>query len=256
MSRHSMPASARARRMAIAPMSIPVRSPKRPNGCSPTPTIVTSTVSPPRGGSRRRTLIDRAEGERHEFVAIVVGAERHEHELHGHADPQAVRRGETRLDLHLVGELHVADAVRHESATCGSGVWRRGGWELLGRPRPEPAAPRQQVLRHLRRRAARARVLSREGDDPARGTPAPYEPGLLGGPREAASRHGDPSHYPYSGRSASERRRLLGFLLTGGRRPEENMDILSKNVNSIASLLRFRRGARGRSPAEPSDRTV
>src|SRR5262249_1588187 len=229
MSRHSTPASARARRIAIAPMSIPVRSPKRPKGCSPTPTIATSTVCPPRGGSRRRPLIDRAEGERHDFVAILVGAERHEHELHGHADPQAVGRGEARLDLHLAGELHVADAVRHERGPCGSGVWRRGGWELLGRPRPEPAAPRQPVHRHLRRRATGARVLRREGDDPARGTPAPYEPRLLGGPREDAFRYGDPSHYPNSGRSASERRRLVGFLLTGRRRPEEHMDILSNH---------------------------
>src|SRR5215470_19262736 len=47
MSRHATPASASARRMAAAPMSIPVRSAKRPNGCSPTPTIATSTVSPP-----------------------------------------------------------------------------------------------------------------------------------------------------------------------------------------------------------------
>src|SRR5262249_37479354 len=220
MSRHSTPASASARRMAIAPMSIPVRSPKRPNGCSPTPTMATSTVSPPRGDSRRRPFVDRSEGERHELVAILVGAERHEHELHGHADPQAVRRGETRLDLHLVGELHVADAVRNESFTCGSGVWRRGGWELLGRPRPEPAARRQQVLRHPWRRTARARVLRREGDDPARGTPTPDEPRLVGGPCEDAFRYGYPGHYPHSGRSASERRRLRG--------PEENMDILSK----------------------------
>src|SRR5262245_29557863 len=52
MSRHVTPASASARRMAIAPMSIPVRSAKRPNGWSPTPTIATSIPSP-RSRSRR-----------------------------------------------------------------------------------------------------------------------------------------------------------------------------------------------------------
>src|SRR5262245_43993418 len=123
MSRHPTPASARARRMAIAPMSIPVRSAKRPNGCSPTPTVATSTASPPLQRSNEGA---RAAGgpecERHDLVAIVVGTERHQHELHFHARPQACRLGETRLDPDSVGELHVADPVRYEGIPGWPGV--------------------------------------------------------------------------------------------------------------------------------------
>src|SRR4249920_319579 len=100
MSRHSTPASARARRMAIAPMSIPVRSLKRPNGCNPTPTIATSICCPPRRPSARAA--DRPECERHDLVAIAVGAKRHQYELHVHADLQALDLSEARLDAHLV----------------------------------------------------------------------------------------------------------------------------------------------------------
>src|SRR5262245_9228525 len=115
MSRHSTPASARARRMAIAPMSIPVRSPKRPNGCNPTPPIATSTSSPPSGRSYAEVRSGHGpERERHDLVAIVVGAVRYQHQLHVDADPQPLRRREARLDPHLIGEFHVADPVRHE----------------------------------------------------------------------------------------------------------------------------------------------
>ncbi len=81
--------------------------------------------------------------------------------------------GEARLDLHLVGEFDVADTEGNEVAARRSRVRRRRRWEFLGRPRPEPAPPRQQVFGHLGRRAARARVLRGKGDDPALGTPAP-----------------------------------------------------------------------------------
>src|SRR5215831_11295310 len=120
MSRHSTPASARARRMAIAPMSIPVRSAKRPNGCNPTPTIATSTASPPPGRSyagARATEWLECEG--HDLVAIVVGAEWHQHELHVDADPQTLRCREARLHPHLAGELHIADPVGHEGGAGG-----------------------------------------------------------------------------------------------------------------------------------------
>src|SRR5262245_34732627 len=115
MSRHSTLASASARRMAIAPMSIPVRSPKRPKGCSPTPTMATSISFPPRRRSwTRARSADRPKCERHDLVAVLVGAERDEHELHLHADSEALRLREARLDPHLAAELHVADAVGHE----------------------------------------------------------------------------------------------------------------------------------------------
>src|SRR5436190_13786306 len=109
MSRHSTLASASARRIAIAPMSIAVRSGKRPNGWSPTPMIATSfDMSVP--------LPDGRERERHDLVAVVVGVERHEHELHVHADLE--RRGvglrEPGLDLHLAGKLDVPHTERHE----------------------------------------------------------------------------------------------------------------------------------------------
>src|SRR5262245_3389565 len=98
MSLHCTPASASALRMATAPISIPVVSPKRPNGWSPTPTMATS-IYPllvlrtgalgPRCVASRDTrlaatplllicsdLLDRSERERHDLVAVVVGAER------------------------------------------------------------------------------------------------------------------------------------------------------------------------------------
>src|SRR4029079_12837038 len=105
MSRHCTPASASARRMAIAPMSIPVRSLKRPNGCNPTPTIATSMCCLLAAYAGARSA-DRPECERHDLVAIVVGTERHQHELHVHADPQPLGLSEARLDSHLVAELH------------------------------------------------------------------------------------------------------------------------------------------------------
>src|SRR3954469_10332484 len=45
MSRHSIPASASARRIATAPISMAVVSPNRPNGCNPTPMIATPSLA-------------------------------------------------------------------------------------------------------------------------------------------------------------------------------------------------------------------
>src|SRR6185436_12896710 len=97
------------------------------------------------------------------------------------------------LDSHLA-ELHVADAVRDESISRRSevrGRWRR---KLLRGPGPQVAAPRQQMLRHIGGRTARARVLDRECDDLARGAPAADQLRCLGGPCENALRHWDSSH--------------------------------------------------------------
>src|SRR5262249_14703060 len=110
MSRHSTPASASARRMAIAPMSIPVRSAKRPNGCSPTPMIATSTWPP------ACLCSCRSERERHDVVAIAVRSRRHQYQLHVHADPKPLGLRQARLDAHLAAELHVTDTVRDEGS--------------------------------------------------------------------------------------------------------------------------------------------
>src|SRR5262245_25677490 len=110
MSLHCTPASASALRIATAPISIPVVSPKRPNGWSPTPTIATSIVMTTSSSG------DGSERERHDLVAVVVGAERDDRQLHLDAVAQRrrVRFGEARLHLHLAWQLHVADAERNE----------------------------------------------------------------------------------------------------------------------------------------------
>src|ERR1041384_4435905 len=107
MSFHSTPASARARRIAIAPISMPVTPGNRPNGCSPTPMTATSLVT--------SSLLDGPERERDHVVAIFVGAQRHEHELHLHAVAQHGGIGGREPALHLdVAEVDVAHAERHK----------------------------------------------------------------------------------------------------------------------------------------------
>src|SRR3954469_23242200 len=105
MSRHSTPAFARACRIATAPISIAVVSPNRPKGCSPTPMIATSSTAVPLSAHRPKR-------ESHHVVAVVVAAEGHDHQLHLHSDAQ--RRGiglrQPRFDLHLIGQLDVANA--------------------------------------------------------------------------------------------------------------------------------------------------
>src|SRR5262249_48013992 len=133
-------------------------------------------------------LIDRRERERHDLVGVVA-AEGHDDELHLHTDLQAcgVGLGEPRLDLHVT-EVDVADAERNEVPAAGAGErWRRR-WEVLRRPRPEPAAPGEQVLGHLRRRAPRARALRGEGHHATRSTPAADELRLVRGPGEEVVR--------------------------------------------------------------------
>src|SRR5262249_61556668 len=99
-----MPASVSARRIATAPMSMPVTPSKRPKGWSPTPMIATSEVM-------LIPSVHRPERERHDLVGV-VGAERHDDELHLHADLQPFRvgLGETGLDLHVT-EVDVAHAA-------------------------------------------------------------------------------------------------------------------------------------------------
>src|SRR5215472_12906127 len=103
MSRHSTPASARARRIAIAPISIAVTPANRPNGCKPTPMMATSATSIPVSSLvcalGDGCSADRAKREGHDFVPVLVGAVRHDHELHLHAVLQPIGTGlrETRL---------------------------------------------------------------------------------------------------------------------------------------------------------------
>src|SRR5262245_54508114 len=134
MSRQASPASASAWRIAIAPISMPVTPAKRPNGCNPTPTIATSTAMLLYSPRCRRGSGHGPEREGDDLVALLVAAERHQHELHVHADPQPLRLRETRLDLQLVRKLHVADAVRNEGVARRSGIRRRRRRKVLGRP--------------------------------------------------------------------------------------------------------------------------
>ena len=110
--------AASARRIATAPISIPVVSPKRPKGWRPTPMIATSLVM-------RAPLLHRPERERHDLVAVVVGAERHDDELHLHADLEGidVGLGESCLDFH-VAEIDVADSKPHKTFAARARVGR------------------------------------------------------------------------------------------------------------------------------------
>ena len=105
-----------------------------------------------------------------------------EHELLG------ISLGEAGLHLHLARELDVADAERNERFAARSCVRRRWRREVLRRPRPEPAAPREELLRHVGARTARARALRGERDDPARGASAPDQLRIVARPGEHAFR--------------------------------------------------------------------
>ena len=104
--------------------------------------------------------------------------------------------GEARLHLHLAGQLDVADAerartprpsARRTAATAaGSPAWST--------PTAGPAAA-SRCSAIVGRRAARARVLRREGDDPARRAAAPDQLRLVARPREDAFRHRDLRHH-------------------------------------------------------------
>src|SRR3954454_20671156 len=133
MSRHCTPASARARRIATAPMSMPDIPSKRPNGCSPTPMIATSSIS-----ASRLSACDGAKREGHDLGAVVLGAERHDDQLHlgpGHELLRVVG-GEPGLDLELARQLDVADAVGDEGLAGGPRVRRRRRRKALDSPGP------------------------------------------------------------------------------------------------------------------------
>src|SRR4051794_35083958 len=117
MSRHCTPASARARRIATAPMSMPDMPSKRPNGCSPTPMMATSSIATPLSAGRR-------EREGHDLGAVVVGAERYDDQLHLAPRHELLRVGgrEPGFHLELARQLDIADAEGHEVLPGGSRV--------------------------------------------------------------------------------------------------------------------------------------
>src|SRR5262245_7509 len=80
---HAAPASTSAARSASAPMSIADLGPKRPNGCSPTPMIATSSTS--------ARLLDRRERVGHDLGAVLVDPERHDDHLDVHPDAELRR---------------------------------------------------------------------------------------------------------------------------------------------------------------------
>src|SRR3954447_12475704 len=152
MSFHSTPASTTAEKMASTPISIADLPSKRPNGCRPTPMMATSFM--------RQSSLDRFQGERDDFVAVVVSGERNHRQLDVHAELQLGRVlfGEPAFDTDDVLELNQPDAERHEVLTGWALVWRP--WrEALRRPCHESSAPRQQHLRHLADTALRAAGL-------------------------------------------------------------------------------------------------
>ena len=191
MSRHSTPASASARRIAIAPISIAGHARRSGRtGAAPLPRsrrplrvlVSLRSLSRPAGTRtsrprcrRRRCGTAPARAPSPCRCASRVG----------------IGLGEARLDLHLARQLDVADAERHERVARRPRVRRRRRREVLRRPRPQPAAPRSSCSRHVGRRAARARVLRGERDDPARGAAAPDQLRLVARPREDAFGHRD-----------------------------------------------------------------
>src|SRR6476661_3863402 len=153
---HCTPASVHAARMASAPISSADLGPKRPNGCSPTPMMATSSMSIPLG---------RPEGVGHDLGAVLVGPEGDDDELEVHADAQlgGVGDGEPTLDAHVVAELDDADAVGLERLgrlAARVGLLRE---EVLRRVRPERALAGQQVALHPQVPAAGTAALLREG---------------------------------------------------------------------------------------------
>src|SRR3954470_22433841 len=96
---HSTPAAPRAARMASAPISSADLGPKRPNGCSPTPMMATSSMS---------VLLGRAEGVGHDLGAVVVGPEGNDDQLEVHADVQrgGIGDGEAPFHPHVVAQLN------------------------------------------------------------------------------------------------------------------------------------------------------
>src|SRR5262245_8266861 len=208
MSFHSTPASSSAFRIATAPISIPDTPANRPNGCSPTPMIATSIPI------AALPSVDGSERERHDLVAIIVGAERHHDELHLHPlhELLGVVLGEAGLHLHLARQLHVPDCERRVVLPRRPRVRRRRRLEVLGRPRPQPAVTREQVVLHLGGRVAGAGRLPREGDDAAPRALAADQLRLIRRPREQALGHGYLRHDCFPTFSASARALNSSFI--------------------------------------------
>ena len=174
--RTGCPATRRRRRraparIATAPISIASRLPGTGRtGAIPTPTIATSIT-------RLLPLSDRPERERHDLVAVVVGAERHQDQLHLHADVHRfeITVDQSSLDPHLLRQLHVAEQVRHERLVRHVdevGLFRH---EPLCGPRVERAATVEGFVSHVGRTTPCAAPLRRERHDSARAAAAPDE---------------------------------------------------------------------------------
>src|ERR671919_800763 len=80
---------------------------------------------------------DGPERERHDFVAVVVGTERPDDELHLHPvrEPTGLGLSQARLHLDLV-EVDIAEPEWLERVARRPGVRRRRRWELLRGPCP------------------------------------------------------------------------------------------------------------------------
>jgi hypothetical protein len=127
---------------------------------------------------------------------VVVDAERHQRQLHVHAEPElrGVTLRQPALDAHLVAELHEADAVGLERLVGFSARERLLRQEFLRRPGPERSVARQQVLLHLRDATARTRRLRRERHRSTTRTSRADQLRLLGRPREDVGGEWDLRH--------------------------------------------------------------
>src|SRR6185312_17384180 len=78
---------------------------------------------------RTPLALHRAEGERHNIVAVIVGGERDHGQLDVHAELKllGIVFGEPALDANHVVELNEADPEGHEVVASGSCVRRPGG---------------------------------------------------------------------------------------------------------------------------------
>src|SRR5260370_33379534 len=102
------------------------------------PTMATSSLTGP------SLLVDGTERERHSLVSLVIDAERHDRELHGHPVMQVLRAvfGEAGPHAQASGRLAVPGAERLEVLAPRPGARRATRPEMPGGPSATWTTPR------------------------------------------------------------------------------------------------------------------
>ena len=192
MSRHSTPASASARRIATAPMSMRGHAREAAERVQPHPDdrdVVHHACRPAQATGRNANVTTSlpSSSVRNGTSTSSISMPVREH--------VGVGLGEARLDLHLAGELDVADAERHEVLAGRPRVRRRRRREVLRGPRPQPAPARRAGARPSRSTRSAGTSPARESDDAARGAAAADQLRVVGRPGEDAFGDRDLRHH-------------------------------------------------------------